>query len=159
MDPIRQPVRLNDVVEAIDLWSGELAAYLSVKTGEIAIVSEDDMRAAEDEEPLDDYPEWQHDHIRRAGDILAHDEDYLALPDKSDFHEYRVMERFCLALHDRETSESLYHVIKGKGAFRRFKDALDGYGLTDKWYAYRQEALRQLAIDWCAANNVDFRDE
>jgi hypothetical protein len=158
MDSMR-PVRLSDIVEAIDQWSEGFAAYLNRKTGEIVIVSEEEMRAAEDGEPLGDYPGWQHDDIRRAGDILEHGEDYVDLPDKSEFHEYRVIERFCLALDDRETSESLYRAIKGKGAFRRFREAIERYDLTDEWHAYRQGALRQLAIDWCEANNVQFRDE
>jgi hypothetical protein len=146
-------------MEAIDHWSEDSVAYLNRTTGEIVIVSDEELRAAEEGEPLDDYPEWQRDNIRSAGDILRHEEDYLALPDRFDFHEYRVMGKFCLALDDRETSETLCHAIEGKGAFRRFREALERYGLADKWNAYREEALRQLAVDWCEAHDVDFRDE
>jgi hypothetical protein len=55
--------------------------------------------------------------------------------------------------------EALYGLIKGSGAFRRFKDAVHHYGLADDWYKYRDNTLRQIAIDWCQENNVEFSEQ
>lgn len=54
--------------------------------------------------------------------------------------------------------EALYGLIKGSGAFRRFKDAVHHYGIADDWYKYRDNALRQTAIDWCRHNNIEFEE-
>lgn len=152
------PVKLSEIIDAIDLQSDEMAAYLNIRTGQIITISEEEVRAAEEGDPLDDYPEWQQDNIRIARDFLENEDDYLALPTKYDLNEYQIMEKFVLSLKDRETSELLYTSIKGKGAFRRFKDTLNRLQLDDEWYAYRDAALRQLAIDWCESNQVQFKE-
>ena len=74
-------------------------------------------------------------------------------------HEYRIMEKFSLSVNDREVSDSLYHAIKSKGAFRRFKDAIHRYGVTDDWYKYRDSYLKEIAKDWCKGNDIDFIDK
>ena len=56
---------------------------------------------------------------------------------------------FCLSITDRRTSKELYYSIKNKGAFRRF-------GIEDYWYQYRDEAIKQIAIDWCNKNGIAF---
>lgn len=58
----------------------------------------------------------------------------------------------------KKTKVELYCVIKGRGAFRRFKDALHRLNLTAEWYAYREAAVRQVAIDWCELNEIDWQD-
>jgi len=80
------------------------------------------------------------------------------LPTKYDLNEYQIMEEFVLSLKDRRASELLYTSIKGKGAFRRFKDTLHRLQLADEWYVYRDAELRQIAIDWCESNQVQFRE-
>jgi hypothetical protein len=135
-----------------------MAAYLDRRTGEIITISDEEFRAAEEGDPLEDYPEWQRDNIRIAGEFLANEDDYFALPTKYDLNEYQIMEEFVLSLKDRRASELLYTSIKGKGAFRRFKDTLHRLQLADEWYVYRDAELRQIAIDWCESNQVQFRE-
>ncbi|MDA8105149.1 MAG: UPF0158 family protein [Nitrospiraceae bacterium] len=107
---------------------------------------------------MDDYPDWQQDNIRIAKDFLKNEDDNLALPTKCDLSEYRIIEKFVHSLKDKKTSELLYTSIKGNGVFRRFKDALQRLQLDDEWYAYRDVALRQVAIDWCESNQAQFRE-
>ena len=107
---------------------------------------------------MDGYPAWQQDNIRIARDVLENENNYLALPTKFDFNEYQIMEKFSLSLQDPKASELLYRLIKGKGAFRRFKDTAHTLELSDEWFAYRDAALRQLAIDWCESNQIQVND-
>jgi hypothetical protein len=88
------PVKLNDIIEGLEFQSDEGASYLNTTTGEVVYVTEEELQAAEEDEPLEAFPEWQHKAIRIAGDILETDH-YLPLPSKFDIHEYRIMERFC----------------------------------------------------------------
>ena len=107
---------------------------------------------------MDDYPEWQLEDIRTTKEFLYNEDDYLALPTKFDLDEYRLMEKFCLSVENRGVSETLYSSIKERGAFRRFKDAVHRLDLADEWYQYRNQAIRQIAIDWCDLNKIKFID-
>ena len=101
---------------------------------------------------------WQRDDIIMARDLLDNNKDYLVLPTKYDFDEYQLMEKFSLSFEDGKTLEILYGAIKGKGAFRRFKETVHRLNLTDHWYAYRENSVRQMAIDWCELNGIHWQD-
>lgn len=49
--------------------------------------------------PIEDFPEWEHENIKAAKEILETD-DYISLPAKFDIHEYAIMEQFCLSIND-----------------------------------------------------------
>ena len=153
-----QSVRLSAIMEVIEISSEEFSSYLNRITGHVIILSEEEISAAEEGDDLDDYPEWQRESILMAGDFLKNEKDYLGLPTKDDLDEYRLMEEFSLSAEDPNTLDILHGAIKGKGAFRRFKDALHRLNLTDEWYAYREAAVRQVAIDWCELNEINWQD-
>ena len=147
---------MSEIIGVIDTQPEGSAAYVNKKTGEIVAPNEESFTAAENEEPLEEYPEWQQEDIKAAREILDHEEDYLELPTRFDVNEYRIMEKFCLSVEDREASEALYEAIKGRGAFRRFKDTVSRLNLADEWYQYRDQAIRQIAIDWCEFHKIRF---
>lgn len=70
-----------------------------------------------------------------------------------------MMERFALSVNNEEISDSLYTAIKGRGAFRRFKDEVRRFGIEEDWYRYRDEKFKELAIEWCEDNKIDFTDD
>ncbi len=153
------PVKLKKIIEAIEFQSDERTAYLDKKTGDVIIMMEEEFNAAENQEPLEEYPEWQRDSIKKAREFLAREEDFLSLPTKYDIHEYRIIEDFCNSLGDREIAEALYNTIKGKGAFRRFRDAIQRLKIDDEWYKYRDGAIKQISIDWCETNDIKYADD
>src|SRR5215813_10363757 len=73
-------VKLSDLIEGLEFQSDECFSYLNTTTGEVVSVTTEELRAAEEDEPLEDFPEWQLDAIRIAGEILKTDH-YLPLPD------------------------------------------------------------------------------
>lgn len=85
-------------------------------------------------------------------------DDYLPLPTKFDIHEYSIMERFCRSREDDEMRDDLCDAIRGRGAFRRFKDSIHEHGIADDWYKYRDEALREIAIEWCEENGIPYTE-
>jgi hypothetical protein len=91
--------------------------------------------------------------IRTAKDILEIDH-YLPFPTKFDIHEYRIMERFCYAIEDDDICDDLCRAIRGRGAFRYFNDKIHAYGIAEDWYRYRDNALREIAIEWCEENGM-----
>ncbi len=119
-------------------------------------ISDEEMWAAEDDEPIEDFPDWEQDLVRIAKEIIDETGNYITLPTKFDIHEYSIMERFCLSLNDTEMRNTLYSLIKGRGAFGRFKDAVHDYGIANDWYKYRDDALKEIAIEWCKENDIEF---
>jgi hypothetical protein len=82
-------VKLSDIIEGMDFQSDERSSYLNLTTGEVVSITDEELRAAENDAPLEDFPEWQHDAIRIAGEIVETDH-YLPLPDKFEMNEYRI---------------------------------------------------------------------
>jgi hypothetical protein len=152
------PVKIRNIVEAIDLQTDESTAFLNKRTGEIVTILAKEFNAVANQEPLEDAPEWEQADMRMAQEILGNEGDFLGLPAKDKMDEYQIMERFCLSVRDRKISEALYVSIKGKGAFRRFKDQTLRLGIEDQWYQYREESIKQIAIDWCKSHRIDFEE-
>ena len=151
--------KLDDIIEALEFQSCERHSFLDKRSGQVVSVSDEEMRAAEDDEPNENFPDWQQDLIRIAKEIIKDTGDYISLPSKFDIDDYSIMEKFCLSIEDSQISDSLYDLIKMSGAFRRFKDAIHEYDIADDWYKYRGDALKQIAIDWCEENNIEFDEQ
>ena len=151
-------VKLDDIIEGLEFQSDETSWFLNKKTGEVVLINDYEMRAAEEGNPLEDFPDWEQDQVRIAREIIAETGQYIPLPTKFEIDEYSIMERFCVSLDNQEISDILYDLISGSGAFRRFKDAVYHYGIEDKWHSYRDNALKEIAIEWCRENNIEFDD-
>ncbi|MEH7483120.1 UPF0158 family protein, partial [Neobacillus drentensis] len=75
---------------------------------------------------------------------------------KYEVNEYEIMENFCLTVSDQSKQESLLRAIKEKGAFKRFKDKIIDFEMEEQWYSYRDECFKQIAIEWCQENKINF---
>jgi len=151
-------VKLDDIIDGMECQSDESSSFLNTKTGEVVLMTDYAMRAAEDDEPLEDLEDWERDLVAIAREILAETGEYIPLPTKYDIDEYSIMERFCMSLDRQEIGDILYDLISGSGAFRRFKDAIYKYGVEDEWHTYRDNALKEIAIEWCRENNIEFEN-
>jgi len=149
-------VKIEDIIDGLECQSDESHSFLDKRTGEVVSISDEEMQAAEDDEPIEDFPDWQQDLVRIAKEIIDETGNYIALPIKFDINEYRIMERFCLSIEDAEMSDTFYGLIKGRGAFGRFKNAISEYDIADDWYKYRDNALKEVAIEWCQENDIEF---
>ena len=150
-------VKLKDIIEGLDFQSDEQSSFLNLTTGEVVSITDEELRAAENDAPLEDFPEWQHDAIRIAGEIRETDH-YLPLPDRFEIHEYSIIERFCLSVDDDDMRDELCDAIRGRGAFRRFKDRVQAYGMAEDWYRYRDAALREIAVAWCEEHDLQYTE-
>lgn len=153
MDNFKLDAILDKIIEGMDMQTDESRSFFNKKTGEIVTITDEEFRATENDEPIEKFPEWQREFIKIAQEILETD-DYIALPSNYDIDEYSIMEEFCLSIEDDELSDIMYSSIKGRGAFRRFKDNIHRYNIAEDWYNYRYEALKQIAIEWCRENGI-----
>jgi hypothetical protein len=150
-------VDLKKIVEGIELQGDESRSYLKLSTGEVVLFTDEAIAAAENDKDLSVHAEWYREAIEQAREFLNNEEDYIPLPSRFDFHEYNVMEEFILSLPVEEQRDELLSLIKGKGAFARFKHGLERFLLLEKWYQYRDRALAELAKGWCRDNGIEFQ--
>ncbi len=155
------PVRLRDIVEEMGFPSEESSLWLERSTGTSLRVSDFAFRRAEDEasEETAEREDGEAEEVEWARKILSEEEDFAALPSRWDIHEYRIMEDFIASLDDDRRRENLFRAIRGKGAFRSFRDRIADLGLLEDGFRYRDGGLRRIAIEWCAENGIGWQEE
>jgi len=135
-------VKLSEIVEAIQFDCEGMVTVIELKTGLLHPIPDDDMLGLLD---------WEQKDIDLAENYSANPEDYLPLPPKFEVDEYQMMEDFSI---DQE-NENLLATLKGKGAFRRFKNTLYNLELEQEWYEFRNARYEQFARTWCEDNDVE----
>ncbi len=153
-------VHLDDIIEALECTSDENSAYLNVKTGEVVFLGPEEVFAAEKDDDIEEYPDWQQEIVNEARKIIVEQsKDYIELPDNFEIDGYRMMQDFIDTVSDDTIAQTLAISIKGSGAFRRFKEHLYQFGIENDWFAYRSEQYRKLAIRWCEDNNIEYTEK
>lgn len=86
---------------------------------------------------------------------IMNDKRYLRIDPVSSREQYRWMERFIATVEDDDLRRRLNVAIDGKGAFRRFKDALMSHPVDrERWFAFRSERLRACMESWLMAHGI-----
>src|SRR6266446_34011 len=106
-------VRLNDIVDALEMQFDESSSFLDLDTGQVETVSKDLLSEAEessddDEEP--DLPEWQKQEWEIAKRIVSSDR-FTELPTKFDVHEWEIMKDFARSVEPASIREDLLRAI------------------------------------------------
>ena len=114
------------------------------KTMEIIAIINGEIYGADDVKDMDEFDE-------------LYGTRFIGLPNKYDINEYRMMEDFIEALPENIQGE-FYIAINGRGAFRRFKDMAIYKGVEKQWYAFKDQALKKIAIEWCRENNIEYEE-
>lgn len=84
-------------------------------------------------------------------------EESIILPTKYEINEYQMMGDFIETIESPEINNNLQRLIQGKGAFRRFKDYCAEMNIIQEWYKYRDEQYKEIAIDWCKQNKLEYK--
>lgn len=131
-------IKLSNIIDELDMMSSERQSYLNIKTGDIVTIS-DYLGSEEDADNIEKNPD-----------------DFALLPTQYDINEYSIMEDFFDEIDDEEIKCKLYESIRGKGAFRRFKNTIYYLNLKDQWYNFRAKAFNKIAIEWCEENDINY---
>ena len=112
-----------------------------------------DWETAFQEEVLHD---WQRDGLRDADRIEAgFGSRFITIPAEGSHEGYRDMEAFVVAVRHPRLHERLERAIRGRGAFRHFKDVLLYYPAErERWFQFKRERLRQRIIDWLETQGI-----
>ncbi|MFC5452548.1 UPF0158 family protein [Paenibacillus aestuarii] len=154
-----KPVKLDDLVGEIEMQIDDTLTFINITSGEVITLTREEYSAAEDEKPLDKFPEWQKENIEKAIRIIEdEDEIYVDFTLKNDFNEYEIIEDFIGTLEDGDIREELFEAIQGRGAFRRFKDGIIEHGVDKLWYKYKKSKIKDFVIEWCKDNDIEIQE-
>ena len=133
-------IDLNEVIDGLEYVNDciDKNAYYNPKTKEIFYSN---VLEYEDSEEFDDLIE-----------------NSIVLPSKYEINEYSMMEDFIETIQDTLLYNQLLIAINGSGAFRRFKATCINFGIIDNWSKFRYEKYKELAINWCKENDIDFKE-
>jgi hypothetical protein len=150
------PVVLSEVVDALQMIDDMFTTYINRKTGEVIQIGQDEASLAEEEEPLDDLPDWQRELVQDARRVFESD-DFITLPGRFEVHEWSIMERFAQSRDDPDVQDDLLDAIQGRGAFRNFKTRIERLGVREEWFRFRDEVLAEIAIEFLVKNGIPYR--
>ncbi len=89
---------------------------------------------------------------------ILESEDWIQLPSQFDIHEWEIMKRFCYTIEDESLRGELLNAIHGSGAFRMFKDVLYRHDIEEDWFSFKEEAFKEIAIQWCKENEIEYEE-
>jgi Uncharacterised protein family (UPF0158)/Nucleotidyltransferase domain len=129
-----QRVRLRDLAAALEDHSPETSWWFDPDTGE------SEPHLDPDFDLVDDHPEER--GLIRIEPIPSREA-------------YGDMEDFTGRVGDPRTRDLLERAIAGRGAFRRFKDALYEFpDLRQAWFAFHDARMGRRAIEWLAGQGL-----
>jgi hypothetical protein len=143
------PVDLEELAGILEGDPLSIGGRIDITTGEVwsqAAIEYALETGEEDEDTSDDPERW------------------LAVHGEGSRESYSDMELFIASVEDPGRAERLAVAIRGRGAFRRFKDELACWpGELERWHAFSEERQRGRARSWLAAAGyrvlpVDHRD-
>jgi hypothetical protein len=174
---------LADLADGMSALPQEWKAYLDLETGEVQTISEygfgelEEIHESMPEEiwketsaeidaafkaALDEY-ETQNTEPEELEIAHAIEQDlagrYVQLPEADTGEDYRDMEAFIFMVSSPRLVDRLERAIRGRGAFRRFKDELHNADSDvdelERWYAFKQERLGERIRSWLKAERIE----
>lgn len=136
-------IKLQQVIDAIEEADDNWTGFYDSQTGETVWLGDRDFD--------DDYEETE--------ELIETSENrFYRLPTKFDIHEYSIMEDFVDDLPAGAIRNELMNAIRGRGAFRRFKDGIYYHGIEQQWYDYQADAYKRIAIRWCRDEGLEYEE-
>ena len=93
-------------------------------------------------------------------DKIEEDEEerYYYLPNSYVFHDSEFIEEYIDEIKNENIQEELEDAFYGKGKYRRFKETLRKFRIENDYYNFREEYLKNMAIEWCQKNNIEYEE-
>lgn len=138
-------IDIDELSEAMEDSYYEHEYYLDLETGQVLFLSEylDDEETGDLSDGIDDEPER-----------------YERIPRAESHQGYEDMQDFVASVEDERLAELLEVAINGRGAFRRFKDVLLRYAEErERWFKFKEERMRERALEWLDDIGVTLAEE
>jgi hypothetical protein len=163
-------VNLEDLKDAFDSAFDEMWHYLDLETGDVILITDEDRRQLEAlleaidaetieavNEAIQSNDDGEKDSLYNAAQVeFGYNSRFIEIPQADSRRGYEDMEAFIETVSSRHLRELLQVAIRGKGAFRRFKDVLATYPQErERWFQFHDKRLHQRVLDWLEDENIN----
>lgn len=169
-------IDLSDLEAAFTMdQMSDIEHYLDMESGRVLMTTEDDRRAADEffeeleaeenevnekfEKWLEEYdcPGWQVDSIYDAFMIEREFANrFIHVPKQESRDGYNDMVDFAETVTNDRPRELLFVALSGKGAFRRFKDALYNYPEQRQHFLeFSDKRVKDRILEWQADEGIE----
>ena len=130
---------VSDVAFAMSTHDLAIEQFLDRSTGEVTVVFESD----------------DSEEGNALRDAIDRDPDrFVRIPRSEAREDYARIERFVDELDDPAAIDQLRDALAGKGAFSRFRSAVERSNVRERWFAFEARDRERLAREWLAS--IDF---
>ncbi len=154
---------VEDVVAGMQMSTDETDGYIHLPTMRVVTIEKKCVRAVEEcdknAELIERTPKWEQQSLRDALNLIWHEETYLPLPNKSDFSEQQVMEKFIDELGDESVQRPLYEALCRGADAQEFRTECFRLGLDSIWFGFRERCARAFVRGWLSAHDIDWTSE
>lgn len=174
----RIEIDLADLMIAFESASYEMHYYLDLETGQVLWISDEidreletiyhqaeqaiDAESGEDLDPVaaieaSDLSDWEKEAALEAYQVeRGFGTRYVSVPEADSREGYRDMQDFIATVRDERLQDLLWGVIRGRGAFRRFKDVLAEHPRErERWFEFKDQRLEERVLEWLEYEDIE----
>lgn len=162
-------VSFSDLEDAFLDSSHDHHYWLDKRTGEVLFVDSEIARSLERGENLSKASTWQHDLIEQArrvlrafGELPGEETEefelgrFVEIPKQESRDAYDDMADFAETVINPHLRDLLAVALRGKGAFRRFKDVLLSYPAErERWFTFETQRRLEVIKEWALEEGVE----
>ena len=171
-------VDLADLMITFESTSYEMHYYLDLETGRVLWITDEIQReletisdegyqagGGESDEGVDpvtaieasDLVDWEKEAVLEALQVeRGYRTRYIAVPEADSREGYRDMQDFIATVPDEHLQDLLWGVIRGRGAFRRFKDVLTEHPRErERWFEFKDDRLEERVLEWLEYEGIE----
>ena len=120
------------------------------------VTNEADYLPASDSGATDGYDEEELEELEAR---ILNDPNWLQLPDRRDLGlGSRLALQFAEEYLKPADCDSVYIFFRHRGAYSKFRALLDRLEMTDKWYQFQNDAIRNALKEWLQDNDIEFTE-
>lgn len=164
-------VSFSDLEESFHNSSYQHHYWLDKRTGKVILIDDEVADLLREGEDLSDLPDWQREMaeevkpvLRAFGELPDQEDDdseidlerYVEIPKQESRDCYEDMVDFAETVTNPHLRDLLDVALRGKGAFRRFKDVLSGYPAErERWFEFESRRERERIEAWAREQGVE----
>lgn len=134
-------IELEPIKEILKNPDKEKCYYLNKNNGEVFSLNKS-QASLEEQEFLEQ--------------LEKNSEMFISIPFQYEHMEYEIMEGFVSRLPQGHSKKSLATIIQRIGAFTRFSQLVDQYGLREDWIKFQDEEYEKIVKKWCSILQLDW---
>ena len=134
--------------------------YLDTETGETVVFPDELMSAIGEGKSCEGLPAWELELLPQAKEIFKGSPRYEEIPIRFSQEAYDLMIEFARGVTDQTLQKALYSALNGRGAFRRFKDALREYSEVEKqWFKFKADRDKEEVKEWLESIGIELAED